>query len=123
MNREVLPPRFGELSNEEKAKLVLGHYCEGKTLQFFSNFTDTWQKIGGSGDPCWISDYRYRLAPEPEIPDSIDWDHVADGFDIMTRGSEPSSSWLHSGVISYPARIFASYKRGNMSSCTVKRPK
>ena len=124
MTSEILTPPFGKLSNEEKAKLVLGCYCDGKTIQFFSKFTGMWQNIGGNGDPCWLSDCRYRLAPEPEIPDSIDWGDVAEPYNKMCRSNSDRYAWLSGDYVSESsASTHASYKRGNMKECTVRRPK
>jgi hypothetical protein len=34
------------------------------------------------------TDWRYRIAPEPLIPDSINWDHVAPEWTYMAMAPE-----------------------------------
>lgn len=118
MTDEKLPPRFDDLSRAEREALLIGYYIERRPVQFW-NFNH-WMDKENAG--CILLNTRYRFAPEPQIPDSINWDHVADGYDTLNRPGSSDNAWVHGLGDAVTATAFASYRRGNMKSCTVKRP-
>jgi hypothetical protein len=79
----------------------------------------------------------YRLKPEPEIPDYINWDHVHPYYNYMARdkdktpylfGFEPVADrdgfWRMRGDVIAKAFGFASYKQGNLpwDKSLIERP-
>lgn len=92
-------------------------------------------------DPSFLtwnfSEFEYRIAPEPKIPDSIDWSHVAPEFRFMARNHDGAAFvhteaprrlntvWISSTKSHRVERLLASYKRGNMEwqDSLVERPK
>jgi hypothetical protein len=116
------PKPFGELSDEEKGKLLLAHH-EGKRIERHANCYDpAWMVVH---NPLFCDGGRYRIAPEPLIPDSINWDHVAPEWKYMAREADDSvrlyrfkpvingTVWTDSRLCIY-AQYFASYKRGTV---------
>ena len=74
---------FGELSREEQLKLFSA-WLDGKTIEVLDVSYDTgkWFDIT---NPHWCLNRAYRVKPEPKIPDSINWDHVASEYCYMVR--------------------------------------
>jgi hypothetical protein len=130
------PKPFGELSRAEKGELLLAHH-EGKRIELLCG--EEWKKAA----PAWVDWKIYRIAPEPLIPDSINWDHVAPEWKYMVRlpngnaillrgkpirdfggkailcGSDAwqmvrEPTWDLYGMTSASAHLFASYKRGTV---------
>jgi hypothetical protein len=116
------PKPFGELSRAEKGELLLAHH-EGKRVEYFSALFHGWTTVAHVG-PAWCDNKRYRIAPEPLIPDSINWDHVADDVVAMARDggdlyakffSEiPSAESWWCGKVRGHTTSHASYKRGTV---------
>ena len=119
---------FGELSDAEKGALLLAHY-EGKRIEFVRS-DGAW----GTTLPHWCNDIIYRVAPEPLIPDSIDWSHVAPEVVAMARNDDDKTSRLFKtvpfvenwwcGEVCADAKYFASYRRGTVDwkDSLVRRP-
>ena len=127
---------FGELSDAEKGALLLAHH-EGKRIEFFDLYSYRgWRE---SQEPEWAPIVAYRIAPEPLIPDSINWDHVAPEWKFMAR-DESGNAWLYdctpdrtpsrahwnagSGISVRASAVFASYRRGTVEwrDSLVRRP-
>lgn len=120
---------FGELSDAEKGALLLAHH-EGKKIELLANCKH-WTRA----TPDWSKHCTYRIAPEPLIPDFIDWNHVAPEFNFMARdkngrlylfGGEPrpeDDMWSGFGPAA-KAHVFASYRRGTVEwkDSLVRRP-
>jgi hypothetical protein len=136
------PKPFGELSDEEKGELLLEWYS-GKRIEYLRAEPDMWKPFNYSFG-TWLSPHAiYRIAPEPLIPDSINWDHVAPEWKYMVRlpngdaillraepirdcggkavlcGSDAwqmarEPTWDFYGMTSASAHLFASYKRGTV---------
>ncbi|WP_429498896.1 hypothetical protein ACQUFY_06325 [Robbsia andropogonis] len=115
---------FGKWTPEQQREFKIDVLVDGKDWQSPSvEQHDSWVTREGVkplfGDLC-----RYRLAPEPQIPDSIEWSHVHPDIVKMHR----VENWEYANFINSQGqgigitRNFASYKRGNMESCTVYRP-
>ncbi|WP_429497319.1 hypothetical protein ACQUFY_12130 [Robbsia andropogonis] len=114
---------FGKWTPEQQREFKIDVLVDGKDWQSPSvEQHDSWVTREGVkplfGDLC-----RYRLAPEPQIPDSIEWSHVHPDLIAMTRyaGNHPRL-YDGAGKMRAIASVFASYKRGNMESCLVYRP-
>jgi len=119
---------FGELSDAEKGALLLAHH-EGKRIELLDN-SKHWTRA----TPDWSKYCTYRIAPEPLIPDSINWDHVAPEWKFMARDKD-RDAWLFDilpnerddawwGRDFTRARHFASYRRGTVDwkDSLVRRP-
>ena len=116
------PKLFRDLSDAEKGALLLAHH-EGRRIVCYGNVT-TWVKSPGEG---WHDDVAYRIAPEPLIPDSIDWSHVADDVVAMARNNDCNTSRLFKSIptciltnwwcgdVCADSKYFASYRRGTVS--------
>lgn len=113
---------FGEWSPEQQREFLINIRVDGKTYEVYRY---GWVK--GTGEisiQAPKAHFYYRLAPEPEIPDSIDWSHVNADFARMYR----KENWDGAGIYDKHGKLigstlhFASYKRGNMKECTVYRP-
>lgn len=112
---------FGELSDAEVGALFRAHLA-GKSIEFYSGMAEDWRPVEL---PCWWHRTPYRIAPEPLIPDSINWEHVAPEFKWMARDEdgraymfreEPRlerNEWVSSPAGSL-AVSFASYRRGTV---------
>jgi len=114
---------FGEWTPEQQREFKISVRVDGKKYEVFS--FGKWkpgQGVETEYDP--LPYLRHRLAPEPEIPDSIDWSHVHPDFTRMYRKENWHCAGIYdkSGKLIGSALYFASYKRGNMESCTVYRP-
>jgi hypothetical protein len=115
------PKPFGELSDEEKGKLLLAHH-EGKRIERHANCYDpAWMVVH---NPLFCDGGRYRIAPEPLIPDSINWDHVSGDVVAMARNDGDfyakffseipcAESWW-CGKVRGHTTSHASYKRGTV---------
>jgi hypothetical protein len=116
------PKPFRELSRAEKGELLLAHR-EGKRIEFMAT-PGLWFRIPKG---CGLLDWHiYRIATEPLIPDSINWDHVAPEWKFVTRDHDGRARlhyakphlnpgacrWASSSFIG--AEYFASYKRGTV---------
>lgn len=114
---------FKDLTDAEKGALLLAHH-EGKQIQHRWHPADNWT----SGTyPVWLPQCIYRIVPEPLIPDSIDWSHVAPEWKFMardedggvcfykTRPNRMTEYWetLETNYTSAPVG-FASYRRGTV---------
>lgn len=120
---------FGELSDAEKGALLLAHH-DGKRIEFVRS-DGAWEIT----QPHWYRDVVYRIAPEPLIPDFIDWSHVAPEVVAIARGpgcefaacylSIPSMRGDHwfAALMGY-TNLFASYRRGTVDwkDSLVRRP-
>ena len=113
------PKLFRDLSDAEKGALLLAHY-EGRRIVCYGNVSK-WFK---SPDEGWCGDVAYRIAPEPLIPDSIDWSHVADDVVAMARNDGNKTSTLFKSIpfikdwwcgdVCADSKCFASYRRGTV---------
>ena len=113
---------LGELSDSEIAALVRAQVA-GKRIQYADPRSLVFVDIGSR--PAWSPKLVYRIAPEPLIPDSINWEHVAPEFKWMARDEdgraymfreEPRlerNEWVSSPAGSL-AVSFASYRRGTV---------
>ncbi|WP_429499493.1 hypothetical protein ACQUFY_21740 [Robbsia andropogonis] len=114
---------FGKWTPEQQREFKIDVLVDGKDWQSPSvEQHDSWVTREGVkplfGDLC-----RYRLAPEPEISDSIDWSHVHPDLVRMERKLAGCPRLYDGpGRMRVFAEVFASYKMGNMESCTVYRP-
>lgn len=95
-----------------------------------------WFLLAPNLDPNWNwGQCDYRIAETPDtIPDTIDWDHVAEGYNWMARNCMDNvllfkekpvfeyGGWYSWDVL---ANCFASYKRGTVGwqDSLVERPK
>lgn len=116
---------FGELSDEDKGKLLLAHH-EGKEIQRrVYDYPCSWYFTTDS-NPKWMPVSIYRIAPEPLTPDSIDWSHVAPEYNFMARDCD-GRGWLFKSKPLLKADMwdapmentfgvagFASYRRGTV---------
>jgi hypothetical protein len=111
------PKPFGELSRAEKGELLLAHH-EGKRIELLCG--EEWKKAA----PAWVDWKIYRIAPEPLIPDSINWDHVSGDVVAMARNDGDfyakffseipcAESWW-CGKVRGHTTSHASYKRGTV---------
>lgn len=112
---------FGEMSDAEKGALLLAHH-EGKRIELHDHL-DGWERCT---NPQFLADFIYRIAPEPKVPDSIDWEHVSDDVVAIARcGNDRPASlfskrppvleeglWIGNSVGC--AGLFASYRRGTV---------
>lgn len=109
---------------------VMQAYVDGKEIEALFGTDTAWIKVEL---PFWDwqrNNYRIR-----EVPDSIDWSHVAPGFNWMARdeggiawlfSKKPPRSgrfWLNDGM-AIRADYFASYRRGTTDGANslVSRP-
>jgi len=83
------PKPFRDLSDAEKGALLLAHH-RGRDIEHFSKSREVWI-IADS--PWWSDETIYRIAPEPLIPDSIDWSHVAPEWNFMARDDD-GDTWV-----------------------------
>jgi hypothetical protein len=121
MTDETLPPTFQDLSREGKLALLTGYYGEDRPVEFWDGSTSKW--LAPYRFPAWSPSARYRFVPEPDIPDSIDWSHVADWINLLFRHKFDTITWLTGQNGGYVrADAYSSYKPGNMKSFRVKRP-
>jgi hypothetical protein len=114
---------FGELSDAEKGALLLEHH-EGKRIEVGSYDYPCSMIWDARPDPSWAPGAVYRIAPEPLIPDSIDWSHVAPEVVAMARNNDDKTSRLFKtipfvenwwcGEVCADAKYFASYRRGTV---------
>lgn len=115
------PKPFGELSRAEKGELLLSRH-EGKLVEILTS-RHGW--LTAREYDFWDEARHYRIAPEPLIPDSINWDHVAPEYNCMARDeyllarlyrNKPviSGTFWTDGEISIYAKYFSSYKRGTV---------
>ncbi|KKB61518.1 hypothetical protein WM40_22505 [Robbsia andropogonis] len=114
---------FGEWSPEQQREFKIDVLVDGKRWE------TAWPGVGWI--PAMVGhrfnvtlEHYYRLAPEPEISDSIDWSHLGEQCTRLYRmeGWECAGIYDKYGRLIFSAAIFASYKRGNMESCTIYRP-
>jgi hypothetical protein len=122
--REVRPFPFGQLTRIEQALLLLAKH-EGKRIEVHEydypcNYA--WRE---KLNPSWRDDFIYRIAPEPLIPDSINWDHVAPEYNYMARDEDggavlfrrpPQQHLRQWGGFAFcgNAQDFTSYRRGTV---------
>lgn len=71
---------FGDLSRKDQLELFSA-WLDGKTIEYHIEY-DTWVTCDM---PYWYEKVIYRVKPEPKIPDSINWDHVASEYSYMVR--------------------------------------
>jgi hypothetical protein len=120
------PKPFGKLSRAEKGELLLAHH-EGKRIEVHEYDYPCSYAWREKLNPLWRDDFIYRIAPEPLIPDSINWDHVAPEYNYMAREKNgdvylfrhcpvlrPWGEWFDQYGTLISARNFASYKRGTV---------
>jgi hypothetical protein len=112
------PKPFGELTTAEKGELLLAHH-EGKRIEILCG--ELWTKAA----PTWAEWKIYRIAPEPLVPDSINWDHVAPEWKWLARDENGKAylfaekprmvrtEWISCPAASH-ASSFASYRRGTV---------
>jgi len=115
---------FGEWTPEQQREFKIDTRVDGKRWETKWAMDDYWKTPVEGNVPHYAEDSFYRLAPEPEIPDSIDWSHVHPDAVKMRRFSNWKSSDLKDINDDFVGGTngFASYKRGNMKECTVYRP-
>ena len=115
------PTPLGDMTDEELAPLLVAWY-QGRKIQWRG---DEW--FDCFADPHdWEANLAYRVAPEPIVPPSIDWAHVAPRFNYLVRhengnawlyGGRPYAShfgWIADGELTLTdAKSFASYTPGN----------
>lgn len=122
---------FGELSDAEKGALLLAQH-EGKKILKLHWGSLAWWTV----ERPLLDEGIYRIAPEPLIPDSIDWSHVAPEWKFMARNGEGNTylfcrqpmmsthgdGWILHGFTTVKA--FASYRRGTVDwrDSLVRRP-
>jgi hypothetical protein len=117
------PKPFGELSRAEKGELLLAHH-EGKRIEQHANCCDpAWMWVVVH-NPLFCDGGRYRIAPEPLIADSINWDHVDDEVNAIARQRNGAAVCFEvppereairwDGSVVCSATVFASYKRGTV---------
>lgn len=110
---------FSELSVDEKVALFRawteGHLIEARN----GTFPEVWTH---HPHPAWRGDCIYRVRP---VPPSINWDHVAPGFDYLAfdedgeaflftrKPEEGAGEWLSGDGICKYASHFASLVRGS----------
>ena len=90
----------------------------GKVSFLTSPANETWSVVS----PIWDHNTIYRAVPLPEpvlTQDTINWEHVAVGYNKMER-KEGASARLYSDHGSPPG--FASYVRGTAPTSIVYRP-
>lgn len=125
-----------DMSEEEQAA-IFKLWVKGE-VEYYQPYFDLYNPA----DTIFIEGI-YRAKPVELIPDSLDWSHVSDEFICMVRFNEDSSAFLataypcmdkdaegyyfspsQTDVITHPARIFASYKRGTVDwkDSLIKRP-
>jgi hypothetical protein len=117
------PKPFGELSRAEKGELLLAHH-EGKRIEYMRIGYSPWTI---ARDPSWNRDLCYRIAPEPLIPDSINWDHVHSNWRFLARNKagfpylyqdaphRDETRWFDGNCdFGDSANTFSSYKRGTV---------
>ena len=125
MNKYPEDKRFGEWTPEQQREFKIEVLVDGKQWQSAWNLCRGFCAPVTDQLPSFYDDVYYRLAPA-EIPDSIDWSHVHPDFTVMSRDDDGEyrghAALWGVNVPSYPAKAFASYKRGNMESCVVYRP-
>jgi hypothetical protein len=124
------PTPFGKLSIDERVALFRAH-LEGSHIELFEA-SGEWEPVD---NPAWHADACYRLAPD--IPDQIDWSHVAPAWRFMARDADGwAYLWTSRPKKSFDdwsdlascegARVdvFASYRRGTVAwdQSLVERP-
>ncbi|MCP1118883.1 hypothetical protein [Robbsia andropogonis] len=116
---------FGEWTPEQQREFKIDTLIDGKRWEAKMVASKVgWITKDRASLPSYAPDVYYRLAPEPEIPDSIDWSHVHPDAVGMNRAIDwDYALFFNEGeaVVGY-TNAHASYKRGNMESCTVYRP-
>ena len=81
---------FGELSNEEKARLFIA-WCNGRAIQFKEHHSHVWSYVTTS--PTWHPDYYYRAKPEKPI-NTIDWSLIHPDYNHLAK-DENKEWWLY----------------------------
>ena len=103
------------------AELRAQFEAHGGNYVYLSRYhTEVWGAVGGR--PTWTPNTIYRAVPLPEpvlTQDTINWEHVAVGYNKMER-KEGASARLYSDHGSPPG--FASYVRGTAPTSIVYRP-
>ncbi|MCP1116997.1 hypothetical protein [Robbsia andropogonis] len=115
---------FGEWSPEQQREFKIDTLVDGKEYQFHTRIRKEWHTKRSGHLFNGSAEHYYRLAPEPEISDSIDWSHVHPDAVCMNREIYwDYAVFFNEGeaIVGYTS-AHASYKRGNMESCTVYRP-
>ena len=122
MNKYPEDKPFGEWTPEQQREFKIEVLVDGKQWQArFHDGQFVWCRNITGKTPVFASSVFYRIAPEPEIPDSIDWSHVHPDLILLSR-SVGCSATLSNHKSAIRAWMYASYKRGNMESCIVYRP-
>jgi hypothetical protein len=113
------PKPFGELSRAEKGELLRADH-EGKRIEVRGCVDEDWFQA----NPDWARHLFYRIAPEPLIADSINWDHVDDEVNAIARQRNGAAVCFEvppereairwDGSVVCSATVFASYKRGTV---------
>ena len=129
---------FGELSKKKQNKLFQA-WLDGADIESWSDDQECWYKL--TIVPWWAPVSRYRIKPKSETeaptPDSIDWSHLHDSLNFVSRNSKgrafASSEKPHltetgfSYMGMFVARVdltFASYKQGTVDwkDSLIERP-
>lgn len=120
---------------------IMEAYLDGAPMEIkgLDHNPDKWFPISGTKFDNW-ADYDYRVKPDEEpTPDTIDWSAVNERYRFMTRDADgipqlhamnptvnriPSMGYWIGDEGSIDARLFASYKQGDVSwdNSLVKRP-
>ena len=80
---------FGELSNEEKARLFIA-WCNGRAIQFKEHHSHVWSYVTTS--PTWHPDYYYRAKPDPI--NTIDWSLIHPDYNHLAK-DDNGEWWLY----------------------------
>ena len=78
---------FGELSNEEKARLFIA-WCNGRAIQFKEHHSHVWSYVTTS--PSWHPDYYYRAKPDPI--NTIDWSLIHPCYNHLVKDTH--GNWI-----------------------------
>ena len=119
---EALDVPFCELPRKTRKRLVAACYVDKRIVEIYGS--GHWQELS---NPRFFLNAVYRLAPTPRpelTPDSIDWSHVAQGFDYCARDNNGEAylsqdlptiaSQLWCAGIYVRADVFASYRPGTV---------
>lgn len=116
---------FGEWTPEQQREFKIAVFIDRRKYEVRSTLHEEWVEGDATGykNQELIMPVFYRLAPEPEpeIPDSIDWSHVHPDY-IKLINRHGLVTLIDDRGNEIGAFGFASYKLGNMKSCTVYRP-
>lgn len=98
-------------------------WADGAKVEIYNRLDGDWRPIC---HPAWSEKSKYRIAPEPLVPDSIDWSQISTEYKYMAR-DQSNCAYLYTGMptvikktwsigVGYTAKAnaFISYSKGTV---------